>query len=128
MRHALLVSLLAAAACVPSRDAPTRRTSASVDNPDPPTSLAATTTNGASFIAASSLVSRGKDVTDVSAAKYSKPESAFDDDPSTSWNAGSPNKNQPASIAIDVGAGPSRLLLKWSAGGSYNYNETDYGS
>jgi lysophospholipase L1-like esterase len=31
-------------------------------------------------------------------------------------------------VAIDVGAGPLRLLLNWSAGGSYNYEETDCGS
>jgi lysophospholipase L1-like esterase len=31
-------------------------------------------------------------------------------------------------VAIDVGAGPRRLLLNWSAAGSFNYEETDYGS
>jgi lysophospholipase L1-like esterase len=31
-------------------------------------------------------------------------------------------------VAIDVGAGPGRLLLSWSAAGSFNYEETDYGS
>jgi lysophospholipase L1-like esterase len=31
-------------------------------------------------------------------------------------------------VAIDVGAGPRRLLLNWSAAGSFNYEETRYGS
>jgi lysophospholipase L1-like esterase len=44
------------------------------------------------------------------------------------WNAGRPTAEAPAWVAIDVGRGPSRLLLVWSASGSYNYDETDYGS
>ncbi|MGH7284780.1 MAG: GDSL-type esterase/lipase family protein, partial [Polyangiaceae bacterium] len=128
MRRALFLGLMALAACVPSRDAPSHRSSASVETPLPPLAAGVSTTTGAPLLASSPIVSRGKHVTDSSTAKYSRPENAVDGDPSTSWSAGSPTPNAPASLAIDVGSGPTRLLLDWSAGGSYNYNETDYGS
>ncbi len=128
MRRFLALGMITFAACVPSRDAPGRRSSASVETPLPPLAAAISTTTGAPLLAGSPLISHGKHVTDTSAAKYSKPENALDGDPSTAWSAGSPTPDRPASIAIDVGSGPSRLLLQWSAGGSYNYNETDYGS
>jgi acyl-CoA thioesterase-1 len=51
-----------------------------------------------------------------------------DGDYSSAWGAGRPTPEQPAWAAIDVGVGPGRVLVNWSASGSYNYEETDYGS
>jgi len=45
----------------------------------------------------------------------------------TTWYAGFPTATAPAWFAIDLGAGPTRVLLEWNAGANYNYQETDYG-
>jgi lysophospholipase L1-like esterase len=45
----------------------------------------------------------------------------------TTWNAGFPTPAAPAWVAINLGQGPTRVLLEWDAGGNYNYQETDYG-
>jgi len=45
----------------------------------------------------------------------------------SSWNAGYPTPANPAWIAINIGQGPSRVMLQWNAGGNYNYLETDFG-
>jgi lysophospholipase L1-like esterase len=59
---------------------------------------------------------------------FSRPESLVDGDRSTLWGAGKPMPGRPAWVAIDVGTGPRRVLVVWSAAGSFNYTETDYGS
>jgi lysophospholipase L1-like esterase len=73
-------------------------------------------------------VSRGKPVVGWSPARYTDPRTINDGDPRTTWAAGKPTPGRPAWVAIDVGRGPTRLLVGWSAGGSFNYEETDYGS
>ncbi len=45
----------------------------------------------------------------------------------TTWYAGFPTPSTPAWFAINLGQGPSRVLLEWNAGANYNYQETDYG-
>ena len=76
----------------------------------------------------SPLLSRGKRVTGASSARFSDVGRAVDGDYRSAWDCGRPTRNAPAWIAIDVGSGPTRLLLSWSAAGSFNYDETDYGS
>jgi lysophospholipase L1-like esterase len=76
----------------------------------------------------SPLVSRSKRVVGASAHPYPQFENVNDGNYSTPWNAGRPTPDAPAWIAIDVGFGPERVLVNWSAAGSYNYEETDYGS
>jgi lysophospholipase L1-like esterase len=39
------------------------------------------------------------------------------------WAAGSPTQQAPAWVAIQVGAGPQRLLVVWDDGGTYNYQD-----
>jgi acyl-CoA thioesterase-1 len=39
------------------------------------------------------------------------------------WFAGSPSEQAPAWVAIQLGAGPSRILLQWDDGGTYNYQD-----
>jgi acyl-CoA thioesterase-1 len=74
------------------------------------------------------LVSRSRHVVGWSSLQFSQPQNVNDGDYSTSWGAGWPTPERPAWVAIDVGAGPERLLLNWSASGSFDYEETDYGS
>ena len=74
------------------------------------------------------LVSRSKRVVGWSSLQFPQLPNVNDGDYSTAWGAGRPTPDQPAWVAIDVGAGPRRLLVNWSARGSYNYEETDYGS
>jgi len=74
------------------------------------------------------LVSRSKRVVGWSSLQFAQPQNVNDGDYSTSWGAGWPTPERPAWVAIDVGAGPRRLLLNWSAAGSFNYEETRYGS
>lgn len=76
----------------------------------------------------SSLLSRGRPVAGWTSRLRSQPKNVNDGDPWSSWNAGKPTPAEPAWVAIDVGAGPSRVLLNWSAAGSFNYEETEYGS
>jgi lysophospholipase L1-like esterase len=45
----------------------------------------------------------------------------------TTWSAGYPTPAVPAWVAINLGSGPTRVLLEWNAAGNYNYQETDYG-
>ncbi len=63
-----------------------------------------------------------------SSVPYARPSRVADGDPRTVWDAGRPSAEQPAWIAFDVGTGPQRLVLEWSARGSFDYDETDYGS
>jgi acyl-CoA thioesterase-1 len=79
-------------------------------------------------VTTSPLLSRGKRVVGVSPLPFAQAKSVNDGDPWTSWGAGKPTPGRPAWVAIDVGAGPARVLVTWSAAGSFNYEETDYGS
>ena len=39
------------------------------------------------------------------------------------WNAGSPTTATPAWVAIKLAAGPTRILVSWDDGGTYNYKD-----
>ncbi len=130
-RAAFLVALLAA--CTPShgeRVAQTVDATAHVAPAPVPASVAASVARGAraGVVAPMPLVSRGKRTEGWSAARYSDVRRATDGDYHSWWDAGHPTPEHPAWLAIDVGRGPSRLLLTWSSAGSFNYEETDYGS
>jgi acyl-CoA thioesterase-1 len=102
--------------------------------PQPPSSslpppIAATSAT----IPPSPLISRGRPVRASSPVnRFDPPASAVvDSEYGTfrgTWVAGRPSLSNPAWVAIDVGAGPTRLLVEWTASASYNYQETDYGS
>lgn len=80
------------------------------------------------FIEANPLLSRGKRAVGWSPVRFADPKTVNDGDHKTTWGAGKPTPERPAWVAIDLGKGPLRVLLAWSAGGSFNYAETDYGS
>lgn len=80
------------------------------------------------LIAPNALVSRGKHVVGKSPVYFAKAKNVVDGDHETSWDAGKPTADNPAWVAIDLGKGPTRVLFHWTAGGSFNYDETDYGS
>lgn len=44
-----------------------------------------------------------------------------------SWAAKLPTADKPAWVALELGPGPERLLLAWTASGSFNHKETQYG-
>lgn len=123
--------LVALAACVRSRAAPTQQSS-----PAPSASPTASVAAGAltptqahdGFASPNPLVSTGKRVVGRSPVPYSEARNATDADSRTSWTAGHPTAAAPAWLAIDVGVGATRLLFEWSAAGSFDYEETDYGS
>jgi lysophospholipase L1-like esterase len=89
----------------------------------------ATPADAGEYLTPNPLISRGKPVYGQSAVAFSMPanvnDGVYHDD---NWAAGTPSTAAPAWVAIQVGAGPKRVLLSWNAGGSYDYLETDYGS
>ena len=76
------------------------------------------------------IISLGKPTAGVTAEQFQN-TSGVDDGIfgtfATTWNAGYPTPAVPAWVAINLGAGPTRVLLEWNAAGNYNYQETDYG-
>ncbi len=78
--------------------------------------------------APSTIVPRTRPITSRSRAPWTDAQRALDDNPDTGWSAGRPTPTDPAWLAIDVGRAPARLLVVWSAAGSFNYEETDFGS
>ena len=47
---------------------------------------------------------------------------------SASWAGGHPTADQPSWVAIDLGAGPTRLLLSWTSSGNHDYTDQMYGA
>ncbi len=45
-----------------------------------------------------------------------------------SWAGGHPTPARPSWVAIDVGAGPSRLLVSWTSSGNHDYTDRTYGA
>jgi lysophospholipase L1-like esterase len=74
------------------------------------------------------LVSRGKRTVGWSPARFADTRYVNDGDRTTAWCAGKPAPGRPAWVAIDLGRGPTRILAAWTAAGSFDYEETDYGS
>lgn len=72
------------------------------------------------------LLSRGKS---VAASKRGSNADRLTDGKYRSgfWQADLPTAEKPSWVAIDVGAGPEKLLLAWTASASFNHNETTYG-
>lgn len=118
LRLGLIVVVAPSASC---RDA-----DAQLPAPGPPSVSA--NASDAGHIAANPLVSRGKRAVAWSSARFAAADRVNDGDPRTTWNAGKPTFERPAWVALDIGKGAARVLLGWSAGGSFNYEETDYGS
>lgn len=53
---------------------------------------------------------------------------AFDDRPGNGhWAAKTPTAAQPSTAAVDLGVGPTKVVLAWHASGNTNYDETTYG-
>jgi lysophospholipase L1-like esterase len=81
--------------------------------------------------APNALISRGKPVFATSLARYAHPEAVVDgvyNSFAGTWSAGTPTPAEPAWVAIQVGAGPRRVLVQWSAAANYDYTDTEYGS
>jgi acyl-CoA thioesterase-1 len=76
------------------------------------------------------LISRGRPVT--ASARFDPPATSVVDGQyktfAGTWSVGRLAPGKTAWVAIDVNVGPERLIVVWSASGSYNYNETNFGS
>jgi lysophospholipase L1-like esterase len=46
----------------------------------------------------------------------------------TSWAGGHPTPARPSWVAIDVGPGPTRLLVSWTSSGNHDYTDRKYGA
>jgi lysophospholipase L1-like esterase len=46
----------------------------------------------------------------------------------TTWSGGHPTPQQPSWVAIEIGAGPRRLLLEWTSSGNHDYLDQKYGA
>jgi len=68
----------------------------------------------------SPIVSRGKTVFSSPAGGTAIVDGMYHNG---GWSAGSPTPEAPAWAAIQLGAGPTRLLVVWDDGGSYPYQE-----
>jgi acyl-CoA thioesterase-1 len=112
--------------CTQSRGEPPNR--AGLSRAPSPVYRVPSTAGGATALPPGPLVSRSRPVVGWSSPMFPALQNIDDGDYSTPWRAGHPSPEHPAWVAIDVGAGPRRLLVNWSASGSYNYEETDYGS
>ena len=82
----------------------------------------------ADVVGPSPLVSRRKPIFGRSAVPFARAAYVNDGDARTVWTAGRPTADRPAWVAVDLGLGPGRVLVTWSAAGSFDYEETDYGS
>jgi acyl-CoA thioesterase I len=125
LRIGLLVAVASGVAC---RDADAPRPTPPRAAPAPPPALPANGPSASALIAPNPLISRGKRVAAWSPVRFAHATNVNDGDRRTVWEAGKPTPEQPAWVAIEIGGGPTRVLLEWSAGGSFDYNETDYGS
>jgi acyl-CoA thioesterase I len=45
-----------------------------------------------------------------------------------SWAGGHPTPSRPSWVAIDVGRGPTRLLVSWTSSGNHDYTDRKYGA
>ena len=124
-RAALL--LVAALGCVSCREATAQRGSPQARVVPTERELAVDPRLGFA-LAPTPLLSRDRRVVSESPKRLASGKHLVDGDAKTSWGAGKPTPDHPAWAAIDVGSGPTAVLVKWSAGGSFDYRETDYGS
>ncbi len=118
--------------CAP-RDAPSpppRPTAASSApaEPSPVGPLTSSIPRQTTAVPPAPLVSRSRRVAGWSSLAFPAVRNINDGDYSTVWGAGRPTPAEPAWVAIQIGPGPRRVLVNWSAAGSFNYEETDYGS
>jgi lysophospholipase L1-like esterase len=66
------------------------------------------------------IISRGKPVMSSPANGNAVVNTAYHNG---GWGAGKPTADAPAWVAINVGAGPTRVLVSWDDGGTYNYED-----
>ncbi len=123
LAQACLVAAACASSLACSRGAPAGVSATLAPQPDLPAFDAAD-----GLLVPGRLLSRGRPVFGRSLAHFATPRNAIDGDDSTSWAAGRPTDAEPAWLAVDIGTGPSRVVVSWRASGSFNYEETDYGS
>jgi acyl-CoA thioesterase I len=78
------------------------------------------------FIVPNPLISRAKPVFASMGSAAAVNDGGYRSTPA--WYAGTPTEAAPAWVAIQVGVGPKRVLLSWTASGNYNYTDIQYGA
>jgi lysophospholipase L1-like esterase len=72
------------------------------------------------------IISRGKRVTSRPAGGEVVVDGVYRT--KASWSGGKPSAAHPSWVAIELGAGPSRLLLQWTSSGNHDYFDRKYGA
>jgi lysophospholipase L1-like esterase len=72
------------------------------------------------------LISRGKRVVTSSSDGAALVDGIYRTGPK--WGGGKPSPASPAWAAIDIGKGPTRLLLSWTSSGNHDYWDQFYGA
>jgi acyl-CoA thioesterase I len=83
------------------------------------------------YIRPNPIVSRGRPIFAHSLADGTDPKTLNDGlyrADNGVWRAGTPKANDAPWAAIDIGSGYRKLLLVWADAGTYDYEETTYGS
>ena len=112
MRFVLVLFVVALASC---------RSSAGAKTVDRPKSV-----KQAKGLSSAPLISRGRPVETskrMSGAKHLV-DGRYKADV---WQVGKPSADKPEWAAIDIGAGPTRVMLSWTSSGCFNHRETTYG-
>ncbi len=108
------VAAVAALAPPPAGAAPASRATAAPRCPPAPRLVAAP------------IVSRGKRVTSRPGGGSVAVDGIYRT--KASWSGGKPSRESPSWVAIEIGAGPSRLLLEWTSSGNHDYLDQKYGA
>ncbi len=82
--------------------------------------------DSAGFIVPNPLISRGKPAFASTGLASAVNDGGYKSTPA--WDAGLPSPALPAWVAIQVGVGPRRVLLSWTASANYNYTDVAYGA
>jgi acyl-CoA thioesterase-1 len=113
----ILASALGVAALLAAPPAAARR-------PRPPT--CATAPRAIPKLVPAPIVSRGKRVASRPGGGQVLVDGVYRT--SAAWSGGKPTPERPSWVAIDVGAGYSRLLLSWTSSGNHDFTDRKYGA
>lgn len=125
--------LLLLVLCASPREAPERGVGGAATRPPRPSRPAAPARAAARppcpappRLVPAPLVSRGKRVTSRPAGAQVVVDGVYRTN--ATWSGGKPTPERPAWVAIEIGAGPRRLLLEWTSSGNHDYLDRKYGA
>jgi lysophospholipase L1-like esterase len=122
----ILAALLAVALALPGAAATPERRSATPPRPAAARSPARPPCPAPPRLAPAPIVSRGKRVTSRPPGGEVVVDGVYRTQ--ASWSGGKPSPARPSWVAIEIGAGPSRLLLEWTSSGNHDYLDRKFGA